>query len=73
MKMLCIPDATLLNVVTIQEAALLWDKHPLTVRRALNSRCKPLVGRKSPDIERGIWLISYQSCIDRWGSPRSLE
>lgn len=60
---------TLFAVLTITEIAQLWRKHPVTVRRALDARRNPLVARKSPDNEQGIWLISYDSCVRRWGQP----
>jgi hypothetical protein len=55
----------LLKVVTLSEAAQLWYLHPDTVRRAIFTRRNPLVARKSPN----GWLITYQSCVRRWGHP----
>jgi hypothetical protein len=57
---------TLLQVVTITEAARMWRKHNLTVRRAIDARQKPLIARKSDN----VWLINYESCVRRWGEPK---
>lgn len=68
-------DTKLLTVVTLSEAAELWRKHRLTILRAIDSRMDnrqrkpPLVARKSPDNEQGIWLISVESLRARWGDP----
>lgn len=55
--------------LTITEIAQRWQKHPTSVRRALDSRRRPLQGYKSPNDERGIWLISAESVQKRWGNP----
>lgn len=60
-------DDPLLEVLTVTEAAALFNVHPRTVRRAIDSRRRPLRARKSPDTERGIWLIARASCEQRWG------
>ena len=57
--------------LTIGEIARRWHKNPTSVRRAIDSRHKPLTGYKSPDDERGVWLIWAKSVIDRWGMPLS--
>lgn len=54
------------GVLTISEVAALWQRHPVSIRRAFDSRKRPLVARKSEH----IWLISYESCLRRWGPPR---
>lgn len=55
--------------LTMQEIVRRWNVNITTVRRALNSRRNPLVGYKSPETERGIWLINTDSVIRRWGRP----
>lgn len=60
-------DDPLLEVLTVTEAALVWRKHPKTIRRAIESGRVPLRARKSPDDERGCWLILRESVIARWG------
>lgn len=56
----------LLSVVTLQEAARLWGKHPTSVRRARDSRrAPPLEVRETP---RAI-LITVASLRRRWGDP----
>lgn len=55
------------EVLTAREVALLWGKHPKTVRRAIGTGRYPLEARKSPEDARGAWLISRASCIRRWG------
>lgn len=60
---------TLLTVLTIREVAAKWRLHPVTVRRALDAKRNPLVARQSPDDRGGVWLISYESCVRRWGNP----
>lgn len=60
---------TLKTVLTISEIAQRWNKHPTTVRRALDARRNPLEARKSPDVEKGVWLITYESCVKKWGFP----
>lgn len=62
---------TLLEVLTISEIARCWRKHPLTVRRAIDARRKPLIGRKSPETIGGVWLISRESVVRRWGNPQT--
>jgi len=58
--------------LTIGEIARRWKRNPTTVRRAIDSRYKPLLGYKSPeDCDRGVWLISAESVIKRWGLPLS--
>lgn len=55
------------EIVTISEAARMFDKHPLTVRRAIDNGRIPLRARLSDH----IWLITLQSCCQRWGAPTS--
>lgn len=55
----------LLHVVTVREAARMWNVNPTTIRRAIDARRRPLEARKS-DV---IWLISYESLVRRWGLP----
>lgn len=56
---------TLLEVLTIPEVAYLWYLHPDTVRKAIFTRRNPVHARKTGR----VWLISYQSCVQRWGTP----
>lgn len=58
------------QVLTIREVARRWNKHPTTVRRALDDPFRPLVFRKSPNDRMGIILISYSSVVRRFGQPR---
>lgn len=53
------------QVVTVPEAAHMWQRHPLTIRRALDAQRRRLVGRKSG----GVWLITVDSLLRRWGDP----
>lgn len=55
--------------LTVGEIARRWNKNITSVRRAIDSRHKPLEGYKSPDEWRGVWLISVDSVINRWGNP----
>lgn len=57
--------------LTVGEIAALWKVNVTSVRRAIDSRRKPLTGYKSPDTPRGVWLISVESVINRWGAPFS--
>jgi hypothetical protein len=59
--------------LTVTEIAYRWCKNLTSVRRAIDSRHKPLLGYKSPPDNaygQGTWLIDVQSVINRWGSPR---
>jgi hypothetical protein len=56
------------EVLTVREVSILWDKHPKTIRRAIQTGRYPLDARKSPEDARGAWLISRASCIRRWGA-----
>lgn len=60
-------ETTLFPGITITEAAELWRKNPLSVRRAIGTGRYPLLGRKSGD----IWLIHIPSLIRRWGDPET--
>lgn len=53
------------EVTTVEEVALHWGKHPVTIRRAIDTGRQPLVGRKSGK----MWLISTASVYRRWGLP----
>lgn len=55
----------LFSLATITEIAELWGLHPMTVRRALNAKKKPLRARQSGR----IILISVESVKARWGLP----
>jgi len=55
----------LFSVSTILEIARVWNKNPVTVRRAIDAKRNPLEARKSA----GVWLISVQSVKRRWGNP----
>ena len=55
-----------MRVLTITEVSELWGKNPVTVRRAIDSPCKPLKARRSGR----VLLISYSSCVARWGNPK---
>jgi len=65
----------LFETVTISEAAWMWDRHPMTVRRAIDTGKKPLIARRSGDPrsklgdESGVYIISVESLIRRWGKP----
>lgn len=59
----------LTEVLTIREVAARWRKHPTSVRRAIDARRTPLMARKSPDDDHGVWLIARESVIARWGLP----
>lgn len=56
----------LAEIVTISEAARMWHKHNLTVRRAIDAGRIPLKARKT---DGGDWLITVESCCQRWGEP----
>lgn len=56
----------LISVVTITEAARLWNKHYTSVRRARDSKRNPLVFRYA---DRSC-LITVESLIQRWGQPQ---
>lgn len=56
--------------ITVMEIARRWNVNVTTVRRALDSGRNPLRGYKSPeDCPRGVWLISVESVVRRWGMP----
>lgn len=55
----------LLEVLTPAEVAHMWYLHIDTVYKAIFTRRNPLEARKSGR----TWLISYQSCVRRWGNP----
>lgn len=59
------PTDELYTVSTILEIARLWNKNPVTVRRAIDAKRNPLEARKSA----GVWLISVESVKRRWGNP----
>jgi len=54
----------LYTVVTLTEAARRWKRHPMTIRRHIDSG--RLCARKSDH----IWLISVDSLIELWGGPK---
>ncbi len=56
----------LYSLLTITEVARLWGRHPSTVRNALGARKRPLTFRQSDR----VYLITYESCLRRWGPPR---
>lgn len=58
---------SLKEVLTVREAAIEFGVHPRTVRRAIDGGRYPLEARKSPDTERGTWLVTRASCLKRWG------
>lgn len=60
----------ILEVVTISEAVQLWQRNNVSIRRAIGTGRRPLMARKSPDSPMGIWLISVESLINRWGQPK---
>lgn len=62
-------DTFLFEVLTVSEVAYMWHKNMTTVRRAIDSKKKPLVARKPFDYANGTWLVSYRSCVRRWGEP----
>jgi hypothetical protein len=55
----------LYTVVTVGEAVRRWQRHHLTIRRAIDDR--RLAARQSGT----IWLISVESLIALWGLPIS--
>lgn len=57
----------LFEVVTVTEAARMFNKRRQSVLRAIDSRRKPLVARKSD----ATWLITLDSLRNRWGDPLS--
>ena len=57
---------TLLDVVTVAEAAHMYGKNVRSVRRAIESRYKPLEARQSGT----TWLITVASLRRRWGCPK---
>lgn len=59
------PTAALFEVVTVKEAARMWGKNRASVVRAIDSRHRPLVARKSDS----AWLITVASLRRRWGEP----
>jgi hypothetical protein len=56
----------LYKVSTVEEIAETWGKNPMSVRRAIDSKKKPLVGRRSGK----VWIISVDSVVNRWGQPK---
>jgi hypothetical protein len=60
------------EVLTVREAAELFGVHVRTVRRAIDARRYPLEARKSPDTERGTWLVTRASCLKRWGMRHAI-
>lgn len=67
-RIFCIIGAmdTLLSVVTVSEAARMYEKNVRSVRRAIESRHKPLEARQSGR----DWLITVDSLRRRWGAPK---
>lgn len=65
-------DEMLFEVLTIQEVAYMWEMNATSVRRAIDSARKPLVARKPFDCPGSTWLVSYRSCVRRWGEPKHL-
>lgn len=57
---------TLLDVVTVAEAAQMYDVNRSSVMRAIESRHKPLEARQSGT----TWLITVASLRRRWGCPK---
>ena len=58
------PDwGPLFDVVTISEAARMWNKNNKTVRRALS---RPSVRFRKSGV---IYLVSAESCRRLWGEP----
>ena len=55
---------TLLSVVTVSEAARMYEKNVRSVRRAIESRHKPLEARQSG----GDWIITVESLRRRYRS-----
>lgn len=55
----------LLEVLTPSEVAHMWYLRVDTVRKAIFTRRNPLEARKAGH----NWLITYQSCVQRWGQP----
>ena len=52
--------------VTIQEVARLWNKHPNSVRKAIDEG--RLIGRRT---YTGAWLVYTPSAYALWGEPRT--
>lgn len=59
-------DPTLICVVTLSEASLMWGKSENAVRTAMYKG--QIKGRKP--VTGGDWLISRVSLIARWGQPK---
>lgn len=57
--------------LTISEIARHWRKNRVSVRRAMDSRRIPLLGRKIDfnGVFEGLWLIRLDSVVRRWGAP----
>jgi len=56
----------LYKVSTVEEIAETWGKNPMSIRRAIDSKKNPLVGRRSGK----VWIISVDSVVNRWGQPK---
>lgn len=57
------------RVLTVTEVARMWDKSPEHIRLTIHARYRPLEARKAALQNRGCWLITYESCVRRWGNP----
>lgn len=59
-------DPTLIPVVTLSEACLMWGKSETAVKTAMYKG--QIAGRKP--ITGGDWLLSRVSLIKHWGQPK---
>lgn len=55
-------DGAIYGVVTIKEAAIIWKKHPNTVKMAVR-----LGQVKARQTAEGLWLVEVASLEERWG------
>lgn len=53
----------LYDVVTLQEAAVMWDKWPKTVQLQID------VGHLQARKSKGTWLVRYDDLLRLWGKP----
>lgn len=51
------------GITTISEAAAIWDKHPNTIRRAIDE------GRVAAAKIGSVWILAIDSLVNLWGKP----
>lgn len=64
-KLVLVDDHILLSQVgTITEAAIMWKKNRETIKKLVES------GQLNSVKSAGTWLVSFPSCVARWGEPK---